>query len=325
MGGSPHPGLTYRLPGLGPRQTGVTTSVGSATARYLTPGQYLVSHDLSACADGTAAGAVALLQRAKARGIVAKWQDGSAEYTPGGVRALAPACQAAGLQTLLYGYFYPGDGAAAAAQAQAGLATAGEGPFLLDCEIEFDQASDPAGAATTLVQAMTAAGIQPWLTSWGWPDQHSRYPWGQLFSAGCQAFAPQVYRQLLWGTGTPPAGWTDVCWNRAAAGSAMGGPAYTQDGPQGWEALGVTVVPVFDLSDVSRCAWLAHNAGFPAVCWWALDGMTGAQADQLAATPYAVAVPQPTAMHTANVTAALAAIGQAETALAAAKSALGRA
>lgn len=287
----------------------------------LPEGQWVFTHNLASCADGTAAGAVALAQRAGAAGLLVKWSDGGALYPAGGAQALLAACQAAGLGCSAWGYTYPGDGANVAALIHQWLQLSGDSTFLLDAETEFEVANG-AQAAQTLLSAVSLV-CKPWYTSLPWPDQQATYPWS-VFQSACTAFAPQVYFSDLAGTtGTTPDAWANVCWNRAAIGTAAGGPTYTTGGPQGWQGLSpqLPVIPIFDLSNIQRAAALAQNAGMKSICWWLLDGMTAQQADALAQTPYAKVAPKVTPAP--DIAAMKSAVTQIEQGLTAIKTALG--
>jgi hypothetical protein len=314
----------------------------SLTSEVLPAGQYGWVHDLRQVADATAAGAVALAQRAGLRGILAKYNDGHAlshsdgEQWQGQCRALAPACAAAGLLLIPWGYVYPDDTNAAfgaiVAQALADTAlTNPQGFYVLDAEIEFDNDPQADAHARVLIGAIraTTASIRLLYTSWGWPDQHPGFPWG-AFQGACDAFLPQVY------PGEIAAG-VDMgtYWNRAYGGPQYGGPA-PGSGPVGYSALlpQRPVVPTFDFGgDTAELARLANNGGFPAITWWVMDGMTDAEAAVLASTPYArhVTAPPPQAppsppagqQSAPDVAAALSALSQAEAALQAARKALG--
>ena len=299
--------------------------MASWNGQFLPRGQWLFVHDAARCADGTPGGAVALARRAGAVGLLVKVLDGAAPYPGGGASALLAACQAAGMDCSGWGYTYPGDGPATAALIQGWLSQSGDTAFLLDAEVEFEVAAG-ASDAGALLAAVRAVCARPWYTGLPWPDQQAAFPWA-TFQAGCSAFAPQVYFAGLAGTAGPqPDAWADLCWNRAAVGPAAGGPAATSGGPAGWQGLSPTlpVVPVFDLSNIQRAAYLAHNAGVPSVCWWLLDGLTEQQAAALAATPYAQSAPAPVVRPSVpDVAAALAALAQAEAGVTAAKQALG--
>jgi hypothetical protein len=296
------------------------------TDGFLDDGQWIFVHDLKRCADGTPAGAVALAKRAGARGLLVKVLDGGTRYADGGAYDILAECQRQGLECSGWGYCYPGDGANVAALIQDWLRRSGNSAFLLDVESEFERAPDPTGSAMALLSAVAQVCGRPWYTSFAWPDQHAAFPWS-AFHAACRAFAPQVYGALLAGQDGPVSdAWADLCWNRAAIGTQAGGPAYTNGGPQGWEALPpIPVVPIFDLSNIARFSYLAHNGGFRAVCWWLLDGLTEAQADELARTPYAVQYPAQTqaASQVPDLDAARAALARIDSAVADLRRALG--
>jgi hypothetical protein len=300
------------------------------TDPFLPPGQWAFVHDLAKCADGTAAGAVGLARRAGLTGLLVKVLDGASPYPGGGAAELLAACRAAGVGCSGWGYVYPGDGAATAALIQQWLQLSGNEAFLVDAEVEFE-VPDGAQQAQALLAAVRQVCRRPWYTSLPWPDQQAAFPW-TAFQAACAAFAPQVYGSALAGAAGPVSdAWMDTCWNRASIGPGAGGPAYTTGGPAGWQGLSpvLPVVPIFDLANISRAAYLARNGGFSAIIWWLLDGLTAAQADALAQTPYAAqaaapaaapAAPQP--VPTPDVAAARQALGQAQAALANAQAAL---
>jgi hypothetical protein len=271
------------------------------TSTILPPGQYLWLHDIRQVADGTPAGVVALALASKARGILPKYDDGQAvslsdgEQWQGQVRALVAPCEAAGLLLIPWGYVYPSDRtlfATIATQALADTAPANpQGFYGLDVEIEFDNDANPAyDAGQVLADLRTDVPHAVLLyTSWGWVDQHPAFPWAK-FQSACQGFIPQVY------PGTLQAGVdAGVYWNRAYGGPRYGGPN-PGTGPAGFSALSpqIPIVPAFDFAgDTAALAAFAHNFGCPAISWWVMDGMTTAQADQLASTPYAATATPP--------------------------------
>lgn len=250
-------------------------------ATVLPAGAYGWVHDMRAVADGTPAGVVALAKAAGLRGLLVKYNDGaSVTYTDGEAwqaqfRQLAPACAAAGLLCIPWGYVYPTDRTPFAQLVAAALQDSAQPFYVLDAEIEFDNDANAAADAQALLAAIQAVAPSARLlyTSWGIPDQHPAFPWA-VFNGACAAFLPQIYPALI--------GWDPTtCYNRCFLGGNGGGPGVEQMSPQ------PAVIPTFDLSAPAACATLAHNGSFPAVTWWVMDGMTQAQAAALAATPYA--------------------------------------
>jgi hypothetical protein len=252
-------------------------------AVVLPPGQYGWIHDLRAVLDGTPQAAVTLAQAAGLTGLLVKYNDGTGTTAGDGsgqawqlqFRLLAPACAAAGIACIPWGYVYPGDGAPFGQLVAAALHDSGQPFYVLDAEVEFDDDPNAAADARALLAAIAQAapGVRLLYTSWGWPDQHPHFPWA-VMNAGTQAFLPQIYPGLL---GVDPT----AAYNRTFFGGNGGGPGIYQMQPE------PAVIPAFDLSSVAALAALARNGGFPAVTWWLLDGLTPVQASQLDATPYA--------------------------------------
>jgi hypothetical protein len=256
-------------------------------SEVLPPGQYGFVHDLRAVLDGSPQAVVALARAAGLRGVLVKYNDGAATTAGDGsgqawqwqFRLLAPACRAAGLVCIPWGYVYPWDRAELGAVVAQALQDSGQAFYILDAEVEFDRDPRAAADAAALLQAIAdaAPGARLLYTSWGWPDQHPSFPWA-TFNARTAAFLPQIYPGLLQADPT-------AAYNRAFFGGGGGGPGIYQMQPQ------PVVIPAFDLSAVARLSALAANGGFPAICWWVLDGMTADQAAQLAVTPYARSYP----------------------------------
>ena len=253
-------------------------------ATVLPPGQYGWIHDLRAVLDGTAQSAVTLAQAAGLSCVLVKYNDGTATTAGDGsgqawqwqFRQLAPTCRAAGLACIPWGYAYPTDRTAFAQLVAAAMQDSGQPFYVLDAEIQFDDDANAAADAQGLLDAIQAGapGVALLYTSWGWPDQHPTFPWA-VMNAGTQAFLPQIYPALI---GAAPG----ATYNRAFLGGNGGGPGIYQMQPQPG-----AVIPAFDTSAVATLAGLARTGGFPAVTWWVMDGMTSAQASQLAATSYA--------------------------------------
>ncbi len=250
----------------------------------LPAGQYGWIHDLRAVLDGTAESAVTLAQAAGMAGILVKYNDGSATTAGDGsgqawqwqFRQLAPACAAAGLACIPWGYVYPTDRTALAQLVAAAMQDSGQAFYILDAEIEFDNDANAAADAQGLIAAVVAGapGVRLLYTSWGWPDQHPSYPWS-VMNSSTQAFLPQIYPALI---GADPT----ATYNRAFLGGNGGGPGIYQIQPQP-----AAVIPTFDTSAIATLAGLARTGGFPAVTWWVMDGMTSALASQMAGTNYA--------------------------------------
>lgn len=253
--------------------------------QVLPPGQYGWIHYPPLVADGSLAGILALARGLGLRGLLCKYNDSHAVVAGDGsgqrwqekFRALVPACADAGLLLIPWGYVYPDDREPLAARVAEALRDSApvnpEQFYILDAEIEFDNSPSPTADALGMLSALNAAAPKAQLlfTSWGWPDQHPRFPW-DVFQSGCVGFLPQIYPGLIGTDAT-------TCYNRAFFGNS---------GLPGIYALRLQpVIPAFDLSDVDALAALAYNGAFPAVTWWVLDRLTDVQAEALARTPYA--------------------------------------
>ncbi|HVB09485.1 MAG TPA: hypothetical protein VNM16_03850 [Bacillota bacterium] len=277
-------------------------------ATVLPAGQYGWIHDLRAILDGTPQAAVTLAQAAGLTGMLVKYNDGSSTTAGEGsgeawqwqFRQLAPACAAAGLACIPWGYVYPTDRAPFAQLVAAALQDSNQPFYILDAEIDFDNDSSAAADAQALLSAIHqgAPNVRLLYTSWGWPDQHPNFPWA-VMNAGTQAFLPQIYPALI---GTDPTS----AYNRAFLGGNGGGQGIYQMQPQP-----AAVIPTFDLSAIATLASLARTGGFTAVTWWVMDGMTSAQATQLNSTPYAHAAGVDWRTATLNAYGVLAAIRKA--------------
>jgi hypothetical protein len=266
-------------------------------APILPQGQYGFLNDLRRVADGTPAGVGTLARKAGLRGILAKYNDGPATVARDGsditwqanFRALAGPCRQAGLMLMPWGYVYPPDRTAVGELVAEALADSGQATYILDAEIEFDQAPNGAADAQALIAAVrqAAPGVRLGYTSWGWPDQHPAFPW-RAFQEGCDFFLPQVYPALL---RVGP----DYAWLRAYGGHDLAGGANPGNGPQGFASLAPTkpVVPILDLSAIATEAHLVRKWAGPAIAWWVLDGITTGKAGELGGTPYAGLAPGP--------------------------------
>lgn len=243
---------------------------------------------------------VALARAAGLRGILAKYNDGHAVVAGDGsgqrwaeqFRLLVEPCKAAGLLLIPWGYTYPDDHQPAATKVivqavEESRPANPDGFYIFDPEIEWDRddrAEDKARMLFGALQQMAPEGR--WLySSWGWPDQHPKFPWA-VWQQHCEAFMPQAYPNTLQ-VPNP-----DLVWNRSYGGPSYGGPqARWWTGPQGFRALKPQrpIIPAFDIYNgvVPRLAELAANWGVPSITWWVMDNFREQTIAQLAATPYA--------------------------------------
>ncbi|MDP2659898.1 MAG: hypothetical protein Q8R28_04130 [Dehalococcoidia bacterium] len=243
---------------------------------------------------------VSLARACGLRGILAKYNDGAAVVAGDGsgqrwaeeFRKLVDPCAAAGLLLIPWGYTYPDDYQPAAtrivAQAVAESLPANGGAFyIFHPEIEWDRDPQAADKARQLFGALKqmAPGARWLYSSWGWVDQHPKFPW-VVWQHNCQGFLPQAYPNTL---GIPD---PDLVWNRAYGGPSFGGPqsaAWT--GPQGFSDLAARkpIIPTFDIYGgvIPRLAELARNWGAPAISWWVMDNFGEETVAELAANPYA--------------------------------------
>ncbi len=227
------------------------------TQQVLPPGQYGWLWTAERTADGTPQGIVDLARRSGLRGILAKYHEGTARKAARGpgewakhVRALVQPCAEAGLLLIPWAYTHPGDfdPDVIAVIAEALDACAPANPdrwYIFDPEIEWDREPSASERTRLLFQNLKLLGVRGrWLySSWGWVDQHPRFPW-QAWQEHCEAFLPQAYPATL--QVSDP----DLVWNRSYGGAQYGGQqsaAWT--GPQGFAALQPQrpIIPAFDI------------------------------------------------------------------------------
>ena len=278
------------------------------TDPILPTGQWIFVHNLASCADGTAKGAVALAKRAGCRGLLVKWSDGGSLYAAGGARSLIEAARAAQLDVIPWGYVYPGDGANVAKVLAQVRAVVGHTLFVLDAETEFD--TSPASVAEDLFTALEVTGLQFLYTSLPWPSTQPRFPWA-TFQAKAAGYLPQLYPwDLAGGTEAPSAEWVGHCW---------------QKGTMEWAKLepAKPTVPIGAVRSgrLGQQAGSAVDAGFPTMAWWLLDGLSVAEADALARTPFATRPAESTPAAPVTAPGAQSALAQANAQLAAYKAA----
>lgn len=261
--------------------------MGALNTRVLQSGGYAYSvHWPGAFATPT--DAVAMLLRAKCRGLILKAADGNATVSADGTlpwwqdfQALAPVAMDAGLDVVPWLCVYPGDGDPGAAWLT-NLANAvkltGAKYVVLEPPMTT-WAQEP--SAPTAVQAVMAAaqqavpGVQFLLACWGNPAAAgASFPWA-AWNAATVGVLPELYWSA-YGTdfgGTPGGIWNNYwLWLEGQATKAA------------------TVIPTFDFPKAEAFAALALNEGAPTVAWWLLDDMTAADADTLAGLSYAATV-----------------------------------
>lgn len=279
------------------------------TDPILPTGQWIFTHDLAKCADGTAKGAVALAKRAGCRGLLVKWSDGGSLYAAGGARSLIEACKAAQLDVIPWGYVYPGDAENVARLVAGALQVTGQKLFVLDAETEFD--TSPPEAAEQLLTAVRGVGARPLYTSLPWPSTQPQFPWS-VFQQHAEGYLPQLYPwDLAGGTEAPSAEWVGRCWRQGTAEWAKLEPARP-------------TVPIGAVRGgrIGQQAGTAVDAGFPTLAWWVLDGLTQEQADWLAETPFATRPAQSPAAAPVTAPGADVALAQANAQLGAYKAAV---
>ncbi len=185
-------------------------------------------------------------------GIIVKAHDGAVGGRwMGQLRAMVPACTAAGLRVAAWGYLYGRDPAAEAARAVEAL-RAGAGFYVADAEAEFEKPGMGEAAAKFffhLLDEVPDAVLG--FTSFAVTNLHPRFPW-TTFANHCQFAMPQVYwREIGWTVGT--------AWSRSWSS---------------YVGLGRPVVPVGQaFGGVSReemlsLAELAKRYGCTGISWW---------------------------------------------------------